>query len=137
MKAYRLYNLTELGPASPLHFLEKGGAEGYRAYVKWPYEKGGRYPLHDGSSIALNDLDLRVEEVDLNGVQIPELELLLIERDGLIGTCYVLPGKSFDPDSWAPANTAELSHPQAGPLLEEAQRRLKQDPKLKDPRWDP
>lgn len=141
MKAYRLHNLTELGPAAPLHFLERAGAEGYRDYVLWPYKKTGRFPLHAGGSVKLDDVDLRVEEIDLNAVLVPELELLLLERNGLIGTCYVLPGKCYDPDSWVPANATELGNPQAGPLLEEAQRRLKQDAgleeraKLRDPRW--
>lgn len=124
MKTFRLYNLTELGPASPLHFLERSGAEAYRDYVRWPYGNSGRYPLHAGGSVPLADLDLRTEQVDLNGVLIPELELILLERDGMIGTCHVLPGHCFDPDSWEPANMAELGHPQAGALIEEAQRRL-------------
>lgn len=141
MKAFRLYNLSELGPASPLHFLERAGAEGYRDYVKWPYLKTGFYPTRDGEKVPLADLDLRVEEVEINAVMVPELELLLIERDGIVGNCYVLPGKCYDPDSWAPASAAELGNPQAGPLLEEAQRRFRQDShleeraKLKDPRW--
>ncbi len=125
MIAYHLYNLTELGPASPLHFLERKAAEGYREYVKWPYEKAGSFPLHDGSSVALADLDLRVEEVELNAVLVPEQELLLVERDGLIGICYLLPGRCFDPDSWTPANSVELGHPLAGALLDAAKRRLK------------
>lgn len=141
MKAFRLYNLSELGPASPLQFLERAGAEGYREYVKWPYLKVGQFPLHDGSSIPLDDLDLRIEEVEINATLVPELELLLVERNGLIGTCYVLPGKCFDPDSWAPASSLELSNPQAGKLLDEAERRMRMDsqyeqrPKDKDPRW--
>ena len=141
MKAFRLYNLTELGPASPLHFLERAGAEGYREYVTWPYEKTGHYPLRDGTKVRLADLDLRVEEFDLNAVLVPELEMLLIERDGVIGHCFILPGKCFDPDSWEPASAAELGNPQAGPLLEEAQRKMKQDShleeraKMRDPRW--
>lgn len=125
MKAFRLYNLTELGPASPLHFLEKAGADGYRDYVRWPYEKTGRYPLHQGGSVPLADLDLRTEEVDVNAVLVPELEILLVERDGFVGTCHLLPGNCFNPDNWAPASSAELAHPEAGKLLDEAQKRLR------------
>jgi hypothetical protein len=125
MKAYRLYNLTALGPASPLHFLEKAGAEGYRDYVRWPYANSGRYPVPNGRSVSLADLDLRTEEVELNAVLIPELELVLVEREGLIGTCHLLPGNCFDPDAWEAGGMAELAHPQAGALIEEAQRRLK------------
>ncbi len=141
MRVYRLYNLTELGPASPLHFLKKVGAENYRDLVRWPYANSKRYPLHEGGSVALDDLDLRTEELDLNAVLVPELELLLVERDGLVGTCYVLPGDCFDPDSWAPANIQELSDPRSGALLTEAQRRLhlsvkvENEVKKQDPRW--
>jgi hypothetical protein len=125
MKAFRLYNLTELGPASPLHFLEKSGAEGYRDYVRWPYLNSGRYPLSIGGTVPLEDLDLRTEQVDLNAVVIPELELVLLERDGIIGTCHILSGQCFDPDAWEPANISELANPQAGPLIEAAQQRLR------------
>lgn len=125
MKAFRLYNLTELSPASPLHFLEKAGAEAYRDYVKWPYEKTGRFPLRDGSSVRLADLDLRTEEVEINAVAVPSQELLLIERDGLIGLCYLLPGNCYNPDDWAPASAAELAYPEAGVLLDQAKRHLR------------
>ena len=125
MKAFRLYNLTELGPASPLHFLERAGAEGYRDYVLWPYKNSGLFPLQAGGSIKLDVLDLRVEEADLNAVLLPELELLLMERDGVVGSCYVLPGRCFNPDDWSPSGAAELAQPEAGRLLEEAKRRLR------------
>jgi hypothetical protein len=125
MRAYRLYNRTEPGPATPFLFLEKAGAEGYRDYIRWPYQNTGRFPLHQGGSLALADLDLRTEEVDVHAVLVPELDLFLVERDGAVGSCYLLPGDCFNPDDWIPANAVELGHPEAGKLLEAAQRRLK------------
>jgi hypothetical protein len=125
MKAYRLHNRSEPGPASPLHFLSKAGADGYRDYFRWPYQNTGRYPLHQGGSIPVADLDLRTEEVEVKAVLAPELDLLFVERDGAIGVCYLLPGDCFNPDDWAPANPLELGHPEAGKLLAEAQKRLR------------
>ena len=78
-----------------------------------------------GGSVTLADLDLRVEEVEFNAVLIPELELVLVERDGLIGTCHLLPGDCFDPDDWEPASSAELGQPEAAGLIEEAGKRLR------------
>ena len=143
MKVYRLHNRSDHAPASPLTFLERSGAENYRAYVRWPYLKTGRYPLGHGGSIELDALDLRTEELELNATVIVELDIILIEKQGLVGSCHLLPGACFDPDTWEPANMAELSHPQAGALLDAAKEQLSHDanakdqPGHKDPRWRP
>jgi hypothetical protein len=141
MKAFRLFNLTELSPASPLYFLERSGAEGYRSYVRWPYGHTGRWPLQSGGSIPLTELDLRTEEVDLPAVRVPELEMILLVRDSIIGCCYLLPGDCFNPDQWEHLSATDLSDPHNGPLLHDAQKKLRLDQHLaeqapdKDLRW--
>lgn len=125
MKLYRLYNLTELGPASALLFTKREDAEAYKDLVKWPYAETGRWPLIGGGSVALEQVDLRVESVDMAAVVVPEAEQVLWERDGMLGSAPWLPGDCFNPDEWKPFSAADLAHPVTGIRLEQAWRSLK------------
>jgi hypothetical protein len=120
VKLYRLYNLTELGPASGLHFFDRAKAEAYKELVKWPYADTGLWPMADGSRVLLKDVDLRVETVELKVLPLPNLDLVLSEQNELLGSCPLLPGDCFDPDDWKAFGPAELTHPTLGPQLDQA-----------------
>jgi hypothetical protein len=124
LKLYRLHNSTEPGPASPLHFLKREDCDAYKDFVRWPYQNDGRYPLHQGGSIPLDKLELRIEELSMEAVLLPELEWILFLRDHALGSCAMLPGDCFNPDSWQPVGSLEAVHPVHGPLIEAAKKRL-------------
>lgn len=124
MKLYRLYNLTELAPAAPLHFLKREDAEQYKEVIRWPYEAGGRWPMAKGGEIPLEQLDLRVEVVDLPVVLDRALDLVLAKHEGRLGAAPLLAGDCFDPRSWEACTPEELAHPARGPLLAKAQTKL-------------
>jgi hypothetical protein len=124
MKLYRLFNLTELGPASGLLFFKREGAEGYKDLVKWPYADSGRWPLAGGGSVALEQLELRVEAVDMAVAVEPLLDAVVWEQQGRLGGAPLLPGDCFDPDEWLPYSPADLAHPVTGIRLEQARRSL-------------
>ncbi len=125
MKLYRLYNLTELGPASSLSFLKREGAEAYKDLVKWPYADSGRWPLAMGGSVALDQVDLRVEALDMDVVIEPTLDVALWEQHGVLGGASMLPGDCFNPDEWHAYGSADFAHPVTGPRLEQAWEQLK------------
>lgn len=125
MRLYRLYNLTELGPASGLSFFKREGAEAYKDLVKWPYANSGRWPLAGGGSVALDQVDLRVESVDQNVLVEPSLETVLWEQDGQLGGAPLLPGDCFNPDEWRAYGPADFANPVSGLRLEQAWRQLK------------
>ena len=125
MKLYRLYNLTELGPASGLHFFKREGAEAYKDLVKWPYADSGRWPLAGGGSVALAQVDLRVESIDVTLLLLPALDMVLWEQMGVLGAAPLLPGDCFDPDEWAGYSSGDFAHPTLGLQLETAWKTLK------------
>lgn len=124
MKLFRLYNLTELGPASGLHFMDRAKAEAYKDLVKWPYADTGLWPMADGSRVLLKDVDLRVETVDLKALALPNLDMVLMEQNATLGSCPLLPGDCFDPDEWRAFGPVEMTHPTLGPQLEQAWKAL-------------
>jgi hypothetical protein len=125
LKLHRLYNLTELQPAAGLHFIRREDAERYKELVRWPYVNEGRWPLADGRSVSLDKLDLRIESVDLPAVLEESLVVVVMERDGKLGSAPFLTGDCFDPDEWQPFSALELAHPVHGPRIEMARQRLK------------
>jgi hypothetical protein len=125
MKLYRLFNLTELEPATGLYFVRLEGAEQYKQLILWPYRNEGRWPLADGRSIPLEKLDLRVETVELQVCVEEQLMVVVMEHAGKLGTAPFLTGDCFNPDDWTPVSAAELAHPVHGPLLAAAQHKLK------------
>lgn len=126
MKLHRLFNLTELEPATGLYFIRHEDAEKFKQMIVWPYLSEGRWPLAAGHSIPLAKLDLRVETVDLAAVVDESLMLVVMEHAGKLGTAPFLTGDCFNPDDWAPCSASDLSHPIIGPRLAIAQQRLKQ-----------
>jgi hypothetical protein len=126
MKLYRLYNLTELGPASGLHFFKREGAEAYKDLVKWPYADSGRWPLSNGSTVPLSLVDLRVEEAEMDVLLAPEQEAVIWEQEKALGSAPLLPGDCFDPDEWRAYSSADLANPVTGIRVEQAWRRHKQ-----------
>jgi hypothetical protein len=126
VKLYRLYNLTELGPASGLHFFSRDQAEAYKELVKWPYAETGRWPLADGSTVPLKDVDLRIEDTSLAALALPGLDAVLWEQGGQLGAAPLIPGNCFDPDEWRPYTASDMAHPTLGPQLESAWKALKQ-----------
>jgi hypothetical protein len=124
MKLYRLYNLTELAPAAPLHFLKRDDAEQYKEVIRWPYAAGGRWPLAKGGEIPLEQLDLRVEVVDLPVLVDRDLDQVLAKFEDRLCAAPLLAGDCFDPRAWEACSPEELAHPLRGPLLARAQTRL-------------
>jgi hypothetical protein len=120
MKLYRLYNLTEQAPAAGLHFLKREDAERYKEVIRWPYEAGGRWPTATGREIPLEQLDLRVEVVELPVHIDRVLELALALHEGRLGSAPLLAGDCFDPRGWEACTPEDLAHPLRGPLLENA-----------------
>jgi hypothetical protein len=120
MKAYRLFNQTELEPAATLLFLRRQDAEAFRETVLWPYANEGRWPLKNGASLPLRLMEFRAESLNLAAEAVPELGLVLSERAGTPGACPLLPGDCFDPDQWQALPPGELEHPERGPLLQGA-----------------
>jgi hypothetical protein len=125
VKFYRLYNQTELKPASGLLFLKREDALKYQDLVRWPYANSGRWPLPGGLDMPLALLDLRVEAVDFPGVLEKTLSLVVLEREGRLGGAALLPGDCFDPGEWEAFTPEELAHPVHGPLMEQAGKRLR------------
>lgn len=125
MKLYRLYNLSELGPACALHFLKREGAEAYKDLVRWPYVNEGRWPLPSGASLPLDQVDLRVEVVEKPVSVEPFLESVLWEHGGELGGAPLLLGDCFDPDEWLAYTPADFGHPVIGPRLDQAWQKLK------------
>ena len=125
MKCYRLYNHTELAPASGLLFLKREDAEKYKDVVRWPYASTGFWPLPDGREVRLEALDLRVQLLTLAAVLERALAVVVMERDGRLGGAALLAGDCFDPEDWEPCAPAGLAHPVQGPLWEQAGLALK------------
>jgi hypothetical protein len=125
LKLYRLYNQTELKPASGLLFLKREDALKYQDLVRWPYANSGRWPLPGGLDIPLDRLDLRVEAVDLPGELEQSLDLVVMEREGRLGGAALLPGDCFDPAEWEAFTPEDLAHPVTGPLMEAAGKKLR------------
>jgi hypothetical protein len=124
VKLYRLYNLSETAPAAGLHFLKREDAERYKEVVRWPYEASGRWPRADGGEIPLEQLDLRVEVVELPVLVDRSLELVLARHEGQLGSAPLLAGDCFDPRAWEACSPEDLAHPLLGPLLENARIQL-------------
>jgi hypothetical protein len=125
MKLHRLFNLTELEPATGLYFVRMEDAEKFKQMIVWPYVKEGRWPLAAGHSIPLEKLDLRVETVELAAVIEEHMMVVVMEHAGKLGTAPFLTGDCFNPDDWAQCSPLDLAHPIYGPRLELAQQRLK------------
>lgn len=125
MRLYRVYNLTELGPASGLLFFKREDAEKYKELVKWPYVNDGRWPLSGGGSVPLNELELRVESLDMDVLPDQELDQVLWEQAGVLGAAPLLPGDCFDPDQWCAYSPADLANVHLGSRLELAWQALK------------
>ena len=125
MRVYRLFNVTEHGPASGLHFLERQQAEQYRELVKWPYANEGRWPLADGRELPLDRVELRVEPLERHWVVEPELGQVIFEQEGQLGGAPLLPGNCFDPDEWQAAPLADLASPELAVLWEKVRLALK------------
>jgi len=123
MKLYRLYNQTELKPASGLLFLKREDALKYQDLVRWPYANSGRWPLPGGLDIPLDRLELRVEVVDLPGELEKTLALVVMEHEGRLGGAALLPGDCFRPRGMGGLHAEDLAHPVKGPLMEAAGKR--------------
>jgi len=125
MKLYRLYNLSELGPACGLHFLKREGAEGFKDLIRWPYINDSRWPLVNGGTLPLDQVDLRVEVLDKPVAVESFLESVVWEQQGQLGGAPLLLGDCFDPDEWQPYPKADFDNPVLGPRLDQAWQRLK------------
>jgi hypothetical protein len=125
VRLFRLYNRTELVPASGLLFLMREDAEKYKDLVRWPYAESGRWPLPGGREIPLEALDLRVDVVDIAGVLERALSLVVMEREGRLGGAALLSGDCFDPGEWEVFTPEDLAHPVRGPLMEQAGKKLR------------
>jgi hypothetical protein len=125
MRVYRLFNLSEHGPASGLHFLDRDEADRYRELVKWPYANEGTWPLADGRELPLERVELRVEPLERRWLAEPELGVVVFEQEGQLGGAPLLPGNCFDPDEWQAAPATELANPETAALWEKARLALK------------
>jgi|GEM_PF-2235231 hypothetical protein len=126
MRLYRLYNLSEHAPACGLLFFRRDQAEQYRELVKWPYANTQRWPLPDGREIPLAAVDLRVELLERDVAQAPELGVVVFRNEGVPGGAPLLPGDCFDPDEWQAAGAADLDGPATGLRWRQALAELKE-----------
>lgn len=124
MRLYRVWNLSEHGPATPLHFLERQGADRFVTIFRWPHEPSGFYLRQDGGELPLAELQLRVESVDMPVLVDEGLESVFSFNNGELGRCYLLPGRCFDPDDWKPVSEVEWGTPGINEKLEEAGKKL-------------
>ncbi len=124
MRLYRVWNLTEHGPATPLHFLERQGADRFVTIFHWPHETTGLYLSQDGVESPLDQLQLRVESIEMPILVDDALESVFSFKEGELGRSYLLPGRCFDPDDWKPVTEIEWGTTGINAKLEEAGRRL-------------
>ena len=124
MRLYRVWNLTEHGPATPLHFLDRPSADRFVVIFKWPHEPSGLYLRQDGSEIPLAELQLRIESVDMPVMVDQALDSVFSFKEGELGRSFLLPGHCFDPDDWRSVTEIEWSTPGINEQLEAAGKRL-------------
>jgi hypothetical protein len=129
VKAFRLVLSSNGEAASDLHFLDRSDASRYQKILLWPWLSLGYFQAESGEKFPLAGLQFRVEPVILPGIHEPELDWVVWRKDGLLGSCPIVPGRCFDPSSWRPISDHDRRDPIIAPKIAHAERELDESQK--------
>jgi hypothetical protein len=125
LKCFRIINLSDhYLPATNLYFLDRADAQRYQKVLLWPYETLGYFSNSDGSKLALDAVQFRVELQMLAAIYHAGLDWVLWKKEGKLVYTPLVPGRCFDPESYRQVGEHEMSDPDLGPKIVEAEGQL-------------
>jgi hypothetical protein len=125
MKIFRVINLSDhYLPATNLVFLDRADAQRYQKVLLWPFETLGYFSNSDGSRMPLDQVQFRVELQMMPAVHHAGLDWILWKKEGKLVYTPVVPGRCFDPEDYRVVGEHEMSDPELGPKIVEAEAQL-------------